>query len=318
VNAEGLLDLSYGFLRDEPSSEWTLDALPGIRERIHAGYPSVQAARCEERWTPANALRPPVRLCIYRPDACLADGQTLSAILYIHGGGFVLGRPEMADDYLADLAAELNTVVVAVDYRLAPEHPFPIPLEDCYTALDWLVRDARALGVNAERIALMGHSAGGGLAAALALLIRDRREYEAAGLVMIYPMLDHRTGTSAAPSDNPTTGLLSWSREANHFCWQCMQGSYDADDEHAYLFSPAMAPHLRGLPATFIGVGALDLFLEEDVAFGLKLSRFGIATQMHVYPGVPHMFDQYPGAVTDQCRRDVACALRKMLLPRTE
>jgi acetyl esterase/lipase len=314
VDAEGLLDPSYGFFLDEPASEWTLDTLPGIRERIHSGYPTVQAARCEEDWTPADIRRPSVRLCIYRPGGHAADGQTLSAILYLHGGGFVLGRPEMADDYLANLAAELNTIVFAPDYRLAPEHPFPAPLEDCYTALDWLVRAGGTLGVDTNRIAIMGHSAGGGLAAALALLVRDRGEFQTAGLVMIYPMLDHRTGTSAAPSDNPTTGQLSWSRQANHFCWQCMQGSYDVQDERAYLLSPAMAPHLQGLPATFVGVGALDLFLEENVAFGLKLSRSGIATQMHVYPGVPHMFDQYPGAVTDQCKHDVVCALRKMLL----
>jgi acetyl esterase/lipase len=314
VNAEGLLDPSYSFFLDEPSSEWTLDTLPGIRERIHNGYPSAQAARCEEAWTSADAKRPAVRLCLYRPGFSVADGQMLPAILYLHGGGFVLGRPEMADDYLANLATELNTVVVAPDYRLAPEHPFPTPLEDCYTALDWLVRQARALGVDAKKIAILGHSAGGGLAASLALLVRDREEYQIAGLVMIYPMLDHRTGTSAAPSDNPTTGLLSWSQEANHFCWQCMQGSYEVEEERAYLFSPAMAPHLQGLPATFIGVGALDLFLDENVAFGLKLSRSGIATQMHVYPGVPHMFDQYPGEVTDQCKHDVERALARLLL----
>lgn len=315
MNAEGLLDPSYSFFLDEPSSEWTLDTLPGIRERIHNGYPSAQAARCEESWTPADANCPALRLCVYRPSGSVADSQTMPAILYLHGGGFVLGRPEMADDYLASLAAELNTVVVAPDYRLAPEHPFPTPLEDCYTALDWLMRESRSLGVDTKRIAIMGHSAGGGLAAALALMVRDKGKCQIAGLVLIYPMLDHRTGTSAAPSDNPTTGLLSWTRDANHFCWQCLQGSYDLEGgERTYLFSPAMALHLQGMPSTFIGVGALDLFLEEDVAFGLKLSRSGVATQMHVYPGVPHLFDQYLGAVTDQCWRDVECVLRKMLL----
>ncbi|MCD5978420.1 alpha/beta hydrolase [Pseudomonas quasicaspiana] len=307
-----LLDPSYEFFLDEPSSEWTLDSLPAIRNRVSSGYKPTSTARCDQRWaTDTEGLR--IRLCIYRPDATVANEKILPAILYIHGGGFVLGRPEMADDYLANLANTLKTVVVAPDYRLAPEHSFPAPLEDCYTALKWLFSEASSLGVSESRLVIMGHSAGGGLAAALALLMRDRGQYQAAGLMMIYPMLDHRTGSSAAPSDNPTTGTLSWSREANRFCWDCMQGSYTLDDDQAHLFSPSLASDLQGLPPSFISVGSLDLFLEEDVAFALALSRSGVQTEMHVYPGVPHMFDQYPGAITRQCERDVETALRKML-----
>lgn len=317
MNANGLLDPAYAGFVDEPASEWTLDSLPGIRARIHGGYPSTRTAHAKQRWTPASIHGPAVRVCIYRPDSDEVDDRTLPAIFYIHGGGFVLGRPEMADAYLDNLAKALRAVVVAVDYRLAPEHPFPAPLDDCHTALEWLVAEAPALGIDRHRVVIMGHSAGGGLAAALALRVRDQGQYRSAGLMMLYPMLDHRTGTPAAAVDNPTTGTLSWTRDANRFCWQCLRGAYAIEDERAYLFSPALAPHLQGLPPSFIGVGALDLFLEEDAAFALGLSRAGVPIEMHIYPGAPHMFDQYPGATTDQCQRDTACALQNMLAPRT-
>ncbi|WP_339538905.1 alpha/beta hydrolase [Pseudomonas sp. RA_15y_Pfl2_54] len=252
-----------------------------------------------------------MRLCIYRPRP-MPEAKVLPAILYLHGGGFVLGCPEMNDDYLAALAEESQAVVVAVDYRLAPEHPFPAPLQDCYTALAWLLRQGPTLGLDPKKVVITGHSAGGGLAASLALLVRERREYSVAGLVMIYPMLDHRTGSPAAPTENPTTGTLNWGRRANQICWRCLQGSYTLGDGEDFLFSAALAPDLQGLPHSFIVVGALDLFLEEDVDFALKLSRAGVVTELHVYPGVPHMFDQYPGRVAEQCRNDVAVALQQI------
>ncbi len=311
MDAAKLLDPEYAQFLEKTSTEWTLDNLPAIRTRLSADFKPSRPVRYEERWTTDAPTAPGVRLCIYRPDQKSED-QTLPAILYLHGGGFVLGCPEMADDYLADLANEMKAVIVAVDYRLAPEHPYPVPLEDSYTALSWLFRESYRLGLDANRVVIMGHSAGGGLAAALALLVRERAQYSVAGLVLIYPMLDHRTGSALAPTDNPTTGTLNWGREANRFCWQCLQGSYDSDDAKGFLFSAALAPDLQGLPRSFICVGALDLFMEEDVDFALKLSRSGVPVELHVYPGVPHMFDQYPGSVTDQCRHDVAAALGKM------
>ena len=311
MNAAELLDPAYAHFLEKSSSEWTLDNLPAIRTRISADFKTPQQARCEQRWTTDTPSAAGVRLCIYRPDQQTED-QALPAMLYLHGGGFVLGCPEMADDYLADLADEMKAVIVAVDYKLAPEHPFPVPLEDCYAALSWLFRRSPSLGVDAQSVIIMGHSAGGGLAAALALLVRQRAEFSVMGLVMIYPMLDHRTGSATAPTDNPTTGTLNWGREANQFCWRCMQGTYALDDEQAFLFSAALAAELRGLPRSFICVGTLDLFLEEAVDFALKLSRSGVPVELHVYPGVPHMFDQYPGSVTEQCRNDVSAAIKKM------
>lgn len=313
MDTDRLLDPSYELFLTEPTRLWTRETLASIRDHIHNDYPSADTTHGQQQWTEGDGACPPVRLCIHRPRSRTARNPPLPAILYIHGGGFVLGCPEMADDYLAGLADDLKVVVVAVDYRLAPEHPFPAPLEDCYRALTWMCLNSASQGIDEHRVVIMGHSAGGGLAAALALLARDREQRKAAGLVMIYPMLDHRTGSASSPMNNPTTGRLSWSRAANHFCWQCMQGGYEANDERAYLLSPSLAPHLEGLPPSFIGVGALDLFLEENVEFGVKLSRSGVPVEMHVYPGVPHMFDQYPGAVTEQSKNDVRTALEKML-----
>lgn len=307
-----LLDPAFrSFLTPGAEQAWTLDTLPAIRERVHATFKPTGQARCESVWTAASdGAR--LRLCLYKPDVA-AQGKVLPVILYIHGGGFVLGKPEMADDYLAELAEELGALIVAVDYRLAPEHPFPIPLEDCYTALGWLFQNPHNLNIDTRKLVVMGHSAGGGLAAALAVLARDRGTYPFAAQVLIYPMLDYRTGTADSPHKNSTTGTIGWKPEPNLFCWNCLRGNHVLDDEKIGWFSPAMQTDLSGLPPTYISVGALDLFLEEDVAFALRLSRSGIAVELHIYPGAPHMFDQNPGHVTDQSARDIVRALRRAI-----
>ncbi|MEE4916549.1 alpha/beta hydrolase [Pseudomonas alliivorans] len=305
MDANHLLDPAYAVFLDEPSSVWTLDNLPVIRRRVEAAWKQPDGARHTPYWTQKDHIR----LCVYRPAHNLNPSQKRATLLYIHGGGFVLGRPEMADDYLVDLANELNVLIVAVDYRLAPEHPFPTPLNNCYAALAWIFEEGLALGVDTQKVMVMGHSAGGGLAAAVSIMARDRNEYRLAGLLMVYPMLDHRTGSVNSSDDNPSTGTLSWTHEANRFCWQCLQGTYALDDERAALFSPALANDLTGLPPSFISVGALDLFLDENLAFALKLSRSGVPVELHLYPGVPHMFDQYPGRQTDQLKQDITRAL---------
>lgn len=311
MTPDELLDPAYQFFRDEPSSEWTLANLPAIRARIHATFPAAGKGRGEQHWIEASSGDARVRLCLYRP-ALEEDKGPLPAVLYVHGGGFVLGAPEMADEYLARLADELGALIVAVDYRLAPEHPFPVPLYDCFAALSWVLSESEALGLDAQRVVVMGHSAGGGLAAALAILARDRQLPALAGLALVYPMLDHRTGSPDAPQVNPTTGTFSWSREANRFCWSCMRGGLDVPDDQTPYYSPALAPSLEGLPPSFVSVGALDLFLEEDVNFALLLSRSGVAVELHLYPGVPHMFDLHPGDLSNQCNADLVRALHKM------
>lgn len=307
-----LLDPEYLFFKDEPSNSWTLDNLEDIRRRVAEGFKPRTEARCEQRWIGGASGTYPLRLCLYWPETA-ASHESIPAVLYMHGGGFVLGCPEMLDDYLVGLAADLNALIVAVDYRLAPEHPFPAPLEDCYTGLAWLIEHGEALGIDKRNIAIMGHSAGGGLAAALALLVRTRRTYAIAGMALIYPMLDHRTGQQGVLAENSTTGTFAWGRAANQFCWECYRGAYTIEGDSAGLFSPALATGLHDLPPCFVGVGSLDLFLEEDVAFALKLSNAAVPVELHVYPGVPHMFDQYPGTMTDQSYADTVRALRRMV-----
>ncbi|WP_130905041.1 MULTISPECIES: alpha/beta hydrolase [unclassified Pseudomonas] len=308
-----LLDPEFHSFLLPGTDHWSIDTLPTIRERVHTTYRIQQNSSYEERWITAD--KEPLRLCIYRPDTTSATAR-LPVILYIHGGGFVLGQPEMADNYLAALAEQLKTLIVAVDYRLAPEHPFPLPLEDCYTALAWLFGDDHDLGMDTRKVVIMGHSAGGGLAAALGILARDKGQYPIAAQVLVYPMLDHRTGTSQSPHQNESTGTFSWLPAPNRFCWDCLRGCYNLDDDRIGLFSPSMQRDLQGLPPTFISVGSLDLFLEEDVEFALRLSRAGVAVELHVYPGAPHMFDQNPGRITTQSILDIVRALNEFLRER--
>ncbi|WP_426157003.1 alpha/beta hydrolase [Pseudomonas sp. TSRC2-2] len=310
MKAHELLDPDFESFLTPGAQVWTLATLPGIRERVHATFQPREHARCESLWIKAHDGED-LRLCLYRP-AAAPDGN-FAVILYIHGGGFVLGCPEMADDYLADLAAELQAIIVAVDYRLAPEHPFPIPLEDCYTALAWVFAHRQSLNIDADKVILMGHSAGAGLAAALAIAARDRGEYPIASQVLVYPMLDYRSGSAASPHQNSTTGVIGWPAQANQFCWECLRANQALDDLQIGWFSPALQNDLSDLPPTFLAVGALDLFLEEDIAFALRLSRAGVAVELHVYPGAPHMFDQYPGGVTEQSALDIVRSLRRTI-----
>jgi acetyl esterase len=159
----------------------------------------------------------------------------------------------------------------------------------------------------------MGESAGGGLAAMLALLARDRGEYALLGQVLIYPMLDPRTGHDEAPAHNPTTGEFVWTVRHNRFAWSALRGESAIDAEWAPYFAPALAPELAALPLTFIAVGALDLFLEEDMAYALRLSRAGVSLECHVYPGAIHGFDFVPYEVASQYHADLASALKRML-----
>jgi acetyl esterase/lipase len=200
------------------------------------------------------------------------------ALLWIHGGGYVIGRAQMDDRLCRRFSARLGATVASVEYRLAPEHPYPIPLEDCYSALTWL---AGLPSVDPGRVAIAGASAGGGLAAALALLARDRGELTPAFQVLVYPMLDDR---SSATAENPDYRL--WNTRSNRFAWAAYLG--DADPRVAV---PARRDDLSGLPPTWIGVGTHDLFHEEDLAYAERLTNAGVACRVEVVPGAFHGFD---------------------------
>lgn len=230
-----------------------------------------------------------------------ADPRVLRpAILHIHGGGFFAGS---AASGLADLQVEakaLDCVIVTVEYRLAPETPFPGALEDNYAALRWLYDSAKTLGVDRTRIALQGESAGGGHAAMLALTARQRDEVPICFQALTYPMLDDRTGSTRQPPDH--IGTFLWTRELNVLGWSSLLGSQPGSSAIPEGASPARTVDVSGLPPTFIAVGDLDLFVEEDIAFASRLIAAGVATELLVLPGAPHGF-QLLGPNSSVCRR---------------
>jgi len=240
---------------------------------------------------------PDIPLLLYRPEASRRDA---GAILHIHGGGMVMGSARQIQSAPAALAQAAGVPVASVDYRLAPEHPFPAPQEDCHSALAWLAGQADALGFDAGRIVVAGESAGGGLAAALAIMARDLGGPRIAGQLLTYPMLDHRTGSDACPYRNPSTGEFIWTRASNRFGWRALQGDYRADDARRGWFSPSLAEDLSGLPPAYIATGSLDLFFDENLDYARRLSAAGVPVDLHSYAGAIHAFNAVPTAALSQ------------------
>jgi acetyl esterase/lipase len=223
-----------------------------------------------------------VTVRVHRPTA---GESPWPALLWIHGGGYVIGTAAQDDDLCRDLAGQLGIMVAAVDYRLAPERPFPVPLHDCYDALTWL---AGRPDVDPDHLAVGGGSAGGGLAAALALLARDRGEIAPVLQLLSYPMLDDRT---AVRTDIDERHLRLWSNRANRFGWEAYTGQAPGSAGISPLAAPARCDDLSGLPPAWIGVGTLDLFYEEDRAYAERLGAAGVECQLEVVPGAFHGFD---------------------------
>lgn len=254
---------------------------------------------------------PEVALRVFVPKG---KAQARPAILHIHGGGYILGSAAMGDAQNRATSDAQNAVLVSVDYRLAPETPFPGPLEDCYAGLQWMAAHAQELGIDPDRIVVLGESAGGGLAAALALLARDRGGPRIAGQFLTYPMLDHRTGGDTEVTPNPLTGEFVWTRPHNQFGWQCLRGTQAIHPDRMAHFSPALAQDLSGLPPCFLATGSLDLFLEEDFDYALRLMRAGVPTELHCYEGAIHGFDLVPtAAVSRRFAADLSNALKRRL-----
>ncbi|MFD3237598.1 alpha/beta hydrolase [Rahnella perminowiae] len=232
---------------------------------------------------------PAVRVVVISPQHAR---QGRMGILHIHGGGYVLGSPEQSMPLTRPTAAQHDCVIVSVDYRLAPETPFPGPLEDCYAALVWMTAQAEALGIDPEHIGVMGDSAGAGLAASLALLTRDRGGPKLAFQNLMYPMLDDRTVTD--PNPNPVTGEFSWTREDNRFGWHAYLGHEAGLRDISCYAAAGRAEDLSGLPPAWIGVGSIDLFLDENIDYAHRLIRAGVPVEFSIYPGGFHGFNGDP------------------------
>ena len=246
-----------------------------------------------------------IRCLLIQPLASSAD---MPAILHFHGGGHVLGIPEMDQPQLMQWAAELECLVLSVDYRLAPETPFPGPMDDAYSALRWLNERSDVLGINPDRIAVSGGSAGGAMAACLCLMAHDRGNYKIAFQHLEAPRLDDRL---AAPEDaNAFTGEFVWTRANSTYCREAYLGENTSDP----FGSAARATSLSGLPPAYIAVGSLDLFVDECLSYAARLGRAGVPVELIIYPGCFHGFKMAASAsVAERAEEDNIRALRKAL-----
>lgn len=235
------------------------------------------------------------------------------AVLHMHGGGYVIASAKMFIAANQQMALNADCVVASVDYRLAPETTHPGPIDDCYAALKWLHDNSKTLHIDPTRIAVTGESAGGGLAAALALLARDRGEVHIVHQHLISPMLDDRT---CVRDTNPYAGEFVWTPGSNRFGWSSLLGCAPGSDGISSYAAAARAADLIGLPTTFIAVGALDLFAEENMEYARRLMRAGVSTELHVYPGAYHGFEFVAEApVTQRAAQISSAALRRALHP---
>ena len=269
------------------------DTLEQIRQLNAKGVPGTElpdltvggAVLVEDLTIPGPDGAPDLTLLVMRP----ATGTgPWPAIYYAHGGGMVMGtRRSQVDAYLRYIT-EVGAVVVSVEYRLAPEHPDPAPVEDCYAGLMWTANNATSLSINPERILIAGESAGGGLAAGTALLARDRGFPTLTHQILIYPMLDDRMETvSSQMLDREGT----WDRNDNLYGWTALLGDRRGGPDVLPYAAPARAQDLAGLPATFIDVGSAESFRDESIIYAQRLSQAGVSVEFHLWAGGFHGFD---------------------------
>ena len=267
---------------DFPPFFVSADSLPMMRANP-LGAPVELSDKVErtDHVVPGDAVHPDIMVRVHRP--AHASG-SLPCIYSIHGGGYVLGTYAMDDPRFDKWCQQFNCIGVSVEYRLAPETPYPGPLEDCYRGLKWTYENAAQLGVDRERLGIAGISAGGGLCAALALLARDRGEVPLQFQLLECPMLDD---TQTSPSSQ-LEGLAIWSKESNSFGWQSYLGPLYGTADVPCHAAPTRATDLSGLPPAYVSVGAADGFRDEDIDYAVRLNQAGVATELHVYPGAPH------------------------------
>lgn len=289
--------------------ELSEQALPAIRDGLTSQMAQMVGEVGEVKYTERFVENPndknEVRMLVYEP----ADRSEKRPLYFdIHGGGMVMGTPHMSDSSNVALMNELNCVIVSVDYRLAPETPYPGPIEDCYAALKWAYDHAEELNIDTTRIAVGGGSAGGYLAASLAILARDRGEIPVLISILMMPMLDDRTCVNEV---NEYAGEFGWTRENNIFSWTSILGHEPGREGVSPYAVPARIEDMTGLPPTLIAVGALDLFVDESIDYATRLIRAGIPTELHVYPGLYHGAPNQDAQVNMHMKQDRIKALKR-------
>ena len=270
-----------------PSFLLSDDVIGPMRAQL-IGAPAPALSNAVVRTEHVVSEDPRVVVRVHRPRG--VEGP-LPLVYSIHGGGYVFGTYDMDDTRFDRWCPMFSCIGISVEYRLAPETPYPGPLEDCYAGLLWAYRNRDELGIDASRLVIAGVSAGGGLAAGLALLVRDRGEVPVTHQLLECPMIDDRQSTSSSRLD----GLAVWSRESNTFGWKAYLGArYGTDDVPPYA-APARAVDLAGLPPGLVIVGGADGFRDEDIAYAARLNQAGVPTELHMLPGAPHGVQMFVG-----------------------
>ena len=276
-----------------PQPALTRETLPrdGV-DRMFPDNDTVIAGRditWEDRVIPGPPGAPDIEVTIFRPAG--SETSTLPGFVNIHGGGMIVGHRSWETARAVDIVAEHGVVAVNVEYRLAPEDPYPAGVEDCYAAFVWTHAHAAELGIDPARIVVGGGSAGGGLTAAVALLARDRRGPVMAGQLLLCPMIDNTNTTVASRQYD---GIGTWQRDMNLLAWSCVLGEELAFSTEAPAYAaPSRATDVSGLPPAYIEVGEAEMFRDEDTAYALRIWETGGQAELHVWGGGAHGFGMY-------------------------
>ena len=293
----------------------TIEHALQMREGDTSGLATDEQISCggffavDERLVPGPPGDPQVSLLICRP---VAERGPRPIIYHTHGGGMILGSNRVGMDGVAEWGKELDAIVVSVEYRLAPENPYPAPIEDVYAGYLWTVEHAAELGGDPERIVIAGASAGGGLTAALALLARDRKAQQPIGQLLACPMLDDRNDTL---SSYQMAGLGIWDHDANEVGWTALLGEARGTDGVSEYAAPARAEDLSGLPPAYIDVGSTETFRDEAVVYASRIWQAGGVAELHVWPGGFHAFQGLaPQAALSQAAKGAPLSWLRRLL----
>ncbi|WP_436936304.1 alpha/beta hydrolase [Halovenus marina] len=277
-----------------PKNLFDFDDIPGTRKRVTEIYeavfdepPESKRVESEEVTIPGPTENQTIRLRIHRP---VDSTGPLPCVYWLHGGGMVVGGVQKEDATAHRLVENLNCVVVVVEYRLVPEHPYPAPVNDCYTGLKWLGNNAEELSVDDTRIAIAGSSAGGGLAAAVALRVRDEGGPDTCLQMLLSPMLDDRNTTE---SSKQVTDIGMWDREMNIRAWEAYLGDQRGEDNIPPYAAPGRVEDLSGLPPAFLDIGTHDVFRDETAAYAGRLAKDGVQTEYHLWPGACHGYTTF-------------------------
>jgi acetyl esterase/lipase len=291
-------------LRDIPG---TRAMVAGMVEAIKAEVPPIEGVESVDAVASVDGSEADVPVRIYRPTGARGP---LPALLWMHPGGYVIGSIELDDLMARQLAKDVGCAVVSVEYRLSPEYAYPEPLEDCYTALQWLGANAAKLDIDSKKIAVGGASAGGGLAAGLALLARDRNGVRPCFQLLIYPSINDYNIEQASET---VPENLFWSRENMLIGWRAYLGNKQATVGVPHYAAAHRATDVSGLPPAHIAIGALDMFVPDCLNYAERLIAVGVPTGLHVYPGAFHAFDAFApmAQVSQQFVADRNAALRR-------